>query len=143
MAFRQSVLINAPLDEVFNTATDFDNSPEIMDNVVEVEKLTEGPVGTGTKVKEVREIRGRKAEATLEIVEFVPNAKYSVQSVHGGVTIIYHYQFSDSGEGTRVEFNGELKTKGLKNLLMKPLMTAVIKKEDSDHLEKLKKYIED
>ncbi|MGP4059356.1 hypothetical protein [Halobacillus sp. H74] len=54
----------------------------------------------------------------------------------------YHYSFIETSEGTRVDFKGELYTEGLRNKLMKPLVKKIIKKEDQDHLEHMKKFIE-
>ncbi|WP_082232450.1 SRPBCC family protein [Halobacillus massiliensis] len=143
MAFlEQQVLIKKPLDEVFHTAVDFTKRPEIMDMVIKVEPLTEGPVREGYKFKEVREIRGKKAAAVIEIVEFSPQKSFTAQSEQNGLELRYHYHFLETSEGTRVTFKGELSTEGLRNSLFKPLIKKMIKKEDENHLENMKHYIE-
>lgn len=63
----QSVVIERPVEEVFKAAVDFSNSPQIMEAVVAVELLSEGPVREGYKFKETREIRGRKVSAVIEV----------------------------------------------------------------------------
>jgi hypothetical protein len=55
MAFIKEVYIEASVETVFNVASDFNNSVFIMDNVVGIELLTEGPIQKGTKVKELRD----------------------------------------------------------------------------------------
>ncbi|WP_173918380.1 SRPBCC family protein [Halobacillus sp. Marseille-Q1614] len=138
----RQVVIKKPIEEVFLTAIDFSKSPEIMDAVIDVEPLTEGPVREGYQFKEVREIRGRKAAATIEITEFKPNKCYTARSEQNGLDLRYHYNFIETTEGTKVIFKGELFTQGLRNTLFKPLIKKIIKKEDADHLENLKEYIE-
>ncbi|CDQ18644.1 SRPBCC family protein [Halobacillus karajensis] len=138
----QTVTIGKPLEDVFTTATNFTISPEIMDTVVAVDILSEGPVKEGYRFQETREIRGRKARSIIEVTDFDPNRKYSVRSYQHGLDLRYHYQFVQTSEGTRIDFQGELYTEGLRNKLMKPLITLIIKKEDKDHLEHLKKFIE-
>ena len=142
MAFKETVYIDAPVETVFAITTDFDHAPLIMENVVKTEKLTEGPMQVGTRVKEVRNIRGKEAETVLVISELIPNQKYTVKSENFGMTVEYHYRFMAKENGTTVDFNGLIHTKGLKNALIKPLFEMILKKEDKDHLVKLKQYIE-
>lgn len=142
MAFIKEVYIEASVETVFNVASDFNNSVFIMDNVVGIELLTEGPVQKGTKVKELRDVRGRTIESILVFTEFVANQKYSVTSENNGIFIDYHYSFHPQGNGTVVNFEGFIRTKGFKNALLKPIVTAIIKKEDGDHLDRLKEFIE-
>ena len=142
MAFKETVYIDAPVETVFAITTDFDHAPFIMENVVKTEKLTEGPMQVGTRVKEVRNIRGKEAETVLIVSEFIPNQKYTVKSENFGMTVEYHYIFMAKESGTTVDFNGLIHTKGLKNALIKPLFEMILKKEDKDHLVKLKQYIE-
>lgn len=142
MAFMKEVYIEASVETVFNVASDFNNSVFIMDNVVGIELLTEGPVQKGTKVKEVRDVRGRTIESILVFTEYVANQKYSVTSENNGIFIEYHYSFHPQASGTVVNFEGFIRTKGFKNALLKPIVTAIIKKEDGDHLDRLKEFIE-
>ena len=142
MAFKETVYIDAPVETVFAITTDFDHAPLIMENVVKTEKLTEGPMQVGTRVKEVRNIRGKEAETVLIVSEFIPNQKYTVKSESFGITVEYHYIFMAKESGTTVDFNGVLHSKGLKNALIKPLFEMILKKEDKDHLVRLKQYIE-
>ena len=142
MAFIKEVYIDASVETVFKAASDFNNSVFIMDNVVGIEMLTEGPVQKGTKVKEVREVRGRTIESILVFTEYVANQKYSVKSENNGIFIEYHYSFLPQESGTVVNFEWFIRTKGFKNTLLKPIVTAFIKKEDGDHLNKLKEFIE-
>jgi len=142
MAFMKEVYIEASVETVFNVASDFNNSVFIMDNVVGIELLTEGPVQKGTKVKEVRDVRGRTIESIIVFTEFVANQKYSVTSENNGIFIEYHYSFHPQERGTVVNFEGFIRTKGFKNALLKPIVTAIIKKEDGDHLDRLKEFIE-
>ncbi|WP_226581773.1 SRPBCC family protein [Halobacillus litoralis] len=143
MAFMdQSIIIKKPVEEVFAMATDFRNSPHIMDAVVKVELLSEGPVREGYSFKETREIRGRKVSSTINVTSYEKDKQYSVRSVQYDLDLRYHYTFTQTKDGTRVDFKGELYTQGLRNSLMKPLIKRIIKKEDQDHLSRLKKFIE-
>ncbi|WP_181349094.1 SRPBCC family protein [Thalassobacillus sp. CUG 92003] len=138
----EQVVIKQPLSVCFERMTDFTNSPQFMENVIEVEALTEGPVREGFQFKETREIRGRKASAVIEVVSYEPNKKYTVRSEQSGIEVIYHYAFLETTVGTKIDFTGELMTKGFRNYMLKPLIKKIIKKEDQHHLEHVKAVME-
>ena len=142
MAFKETVYIDAPVETVFAITTDFEHAPMIMDNVIKTEKLTEGPMQVGTQVKETRDIRGKEIETVLIVTEFIPHQKYTVTSESAGMTVEYQYHFMVKEDGTTVDFTGLIHSKGLKNALIKPLFERILKKEDKDHLVRLKQYIE-
>lgn len=142
MAFKESVYIDAPVETVFDITTDFEHAPSIMETVIRTEKLTEGPMQGGTEVKEVRSVRGREIETVLTVAEYVPHQTYSVKSDSTGMTVVYRYEFAAKEGGTNIDFTGSIQSKGLKNALIRPVFERILKKEDKDHLKKLKEYIE-
>ncbi|MCP3738326.1 SRPBCC family protein [Rossellomorea sp. BNER] len=139
---QDSVVIQKPVNVVFQYASDLKNSPKIMENVVAVEKLTIGETKVGTQYKETREIRGKKAEAVIKFIEFTPNQSYAVESEHNGLRVVYTYQFKENGENTFVDFKGDIEVNGLWMKLMKPMIVKILKKEDGDHLRNLKNVME-
>ncbi|RAZ81517.1 SRPBCC family protein [Planococcus halotolerans] len=142
MAFKESVYIDAPVETVFAIITDFEQAPKIMDNVIKAEKLTEGTLQVGTQIKETRNVRANEIVTVLHVIEFIPNQKYTVKSESGGMTVIYQYQFLANENGTTVDFTGSIKSKGLKNAFIRPFFEKILKKEDENHLVRLREYIE-
>ncbi|RLQ89695.1 SRPBCC family protein [Planomicrobium sp. Y74] len=142
MAFSETVYIDAPIETVFKITTDFEQAPMIMENVIKAEKLTEGPLQVGTQVKETRNVRANEIMTVLHVIEFIPNQKYTVKSESGGMTVIYQYQFLGNENGTTIDFTGSIRSKGLKNAFIRPFFEKILKKEDENHLLRLKEYIE-
>ncbi|WP_404406373.1 SRPBCC family protein [Jeotgalibacillus malaysiensis] len=142
MAFTREIEINAPITYVFEKSTDFKAASSIMDSVVRTEILTEGPVQKGTRIKEVRLMRGKEVETVLTVTDFNKDQHYSVKSEDNGITVEYHYSFKKTAQGTHVHFEGFADVAGIKKFLLKPFIEMMLKKEDGDHLEKLKSYIE-
>ncbi|GAA0340574.1 hypothetical protein GCM10008967_33670 [Bacillus carboniphilus] len=142
MSFSNTIEINKPIDEVFSAVSNFLQYPDIFDHVEEMAKITDGPIEVGTKFKETRLIRGFKAYATLEILTYNPSKQLVVKNEPSGLVIVQDYIFEQTGQGTRVQLTSKVKTKGLRNLLTKPVMTKILKKEDVENLESFKKYIE-
>ncbi|MGD6792920.1 SRPBCC family protein [Metabacillus indicus] len=141
-AFHDEVTIDAPVEEAFAFAANPENALQFMENVIKVEKLTDGPAAKGTQYRETREIRGRQASAVIEFTEYVPSAKFSVKSEMNGMETVYHYSFTKAGNQTVIRFECEITAKTLKMKLIKPVFAKIMKKEDGDHLKHLKKAIE-
>ena len=55
--------------------------------------------------------------------------------------MIYHYRLAPESGGTRLEWTCELEASGLRKMML-PMVAAIMKKEDGDHLRLLKAYIE-
>ncbi|MBE4908480.1 SRPBCC family protein [Bacillus luteolus] len=142
MAFKLETTIDVPLEKVFEFMTDTKNAPDIYDYVVKTEKVTEGPIQEGTEIKEVKEIRGREITSTLTVLAYTLNETYAFKNEVNGYTVEYQYTLRPNGEGTTIEFNGILRPKGIKSFFFKPMFERIIKTEDSDHLDRLKKLLE-
>jgi len=142
MAFKETVHIIGPVETVFAIATDVKYAPKFMENVVKSEKNKEGTLQVGSQVKELRDVRGEGVETILTVTEFIPNEKYTVTSETSGMTVEYQYQFQAEGNETVVDFTGAVHSKKLKNILIRPFFERVLKKEDKNHLIRLRNYIE-
>jgi hypothetical protein len=62
--------INAPVDTVFDVASDLAHAAEQFRGIEKIEVLTPGPVGVGTRWRETRRMMGREATETLEFTAF-------------------------------------------------------------------------
>ncbi|MBY0123391.1 SRPBCC family protein [Bacillus sp. S/N-304-OC-R1] len=140
--FRSSVIIHKPLSEVFHYMASMENVSEMMPNVVKMEKLTEGPIGKGTKLKETRSVRGKTVNADIEFVEYKQDQTFITRSNSNGLITEYVYNFHEIEEGTQVEFDAFVKTSGLVMKLTKRFIVDMIKKEDGFQLEYLKEMLE-
>jgi uncharacterized protein YndB with AHSA1/START domain len=127
--------------EVFDFITASENAPKVAPNIKSMVKLTEDTVGVGTRYRETRLMNGKEAQAELEIVDFEPNQRYAMKNVTEGIETIYRYTFKQENDGTRVELVCELNASGMKKLML-PMVASILKKEDGDHLQRLKKVME-
>jgi uncharacterized protein YndB with AHSA1/START domain len=128
--------------EVFDFITDSENAPKIAPNIKSMVKLTESSVGVGTRYRETRLMNGKEEQTELKIVDFEPNQRYAMKNVTEGVQTVYGYTFQPEKDGTRVDLVCELSASGIKKLML-PLVASILKKEDGDHLQRLKKVMED
>jgi hypothetical protein len=57
------------------------------------------------------------------------------------VKIVYRYSLRPEKDGTRIDLSCKLQAGGMKKLML-PLIAGVLKKEDGEHLQSLKKVVE-
>ena len=139
--FEMSERIARSPKEVFDFITASDNAPRVVPSVKSMVKLTEGPAGVGTRYRETRLMNGKEAQAELEVVEYEPGQKYAVRNLTEGIETIYRYTFHPEAGGTRVDLVCEVKASGFKKLML-PMVASILKKEDGDHLQRLKQALE-
>jgi carbon monoxide dehydrogenase subunit G len=140
--FRASEMIHRPIEEVFSYLSNLENAPNLLPFVVDMEKLSNGPVGNGSRFLETRLVRRRRIQAEVQITEFQCPSAFTSKSISNGVEILYHYTFSEIEEGTQVEMEAEVKTAGLLSFLTKKQLVKIIKNEDGGQLQKLKEVLE-
>jgi len=127
--------------EVFDFITASENAPKVTSSVVSMVKLTEGPVRVGTRYRETRLMNGKEHSTELEVAAYEPDQRYAMKNLTEGIETIYHYSFKPEKEGTRIELVCEVKATGLKKLMV-PMVASILKKEDGDHLQRLKQAME-
>ncbi len=137
--------IEAPVETVFEKATDFARAAEKISGIEKMEMLTDGPVGKGARFRETRVMFGREAIEEMEVVEFSPPDRYALGCENHGCRYHSEFHFSPRGSGTDVAMTFEATplTLGAKimSFLMRPMMKSVATHCAKD-LEDLKASIE-
>jgi hypothetical protein len=139
--FEQTEWIARQPEAVFQFITDTRNAPRVIPSVQRMEVMTVGPVGVGTRYRETRLVNGKQAQAELEVTGFEPPARYAVRNVTDAIETVYTYRFQPERDGTRGTLECAVSANGVKKLMV-PMVVAVLKKEDGDHLARLKAAVE-
>jgi hypothetical protein len=124
-------------ESVFDFMTNSDNAPRMNTGVKEMVKLTDGPLGVGTRLRETRIMNGKEAQADLEVIAFERPRLYGVVNEQEGFRTTYTYVLTAENGGTRIKLTAQVQAGGLKKL-MEGLVAGILKKEDGDHLVQLK-----
>ncbi len=133
--------IAKPPRQVFAVISDPTEATKFLDNITESKKLTGGPIAVGTTFRETRVMNGKEATADLLVTAHDPDTHVAISSEAEGISVIYHYRLTPESSGTRLDWTCELEAVGLRKIML-PLVAAIMKKEDGDHLQRLKTYIE-
>ncbi|HEY8170888.1 MAG TPA: SRPBCC family protein [Candidatus Limnocylindria bacterium] len=127
--------------EVFEVISNPTEATKFLDNIKESTQLTEGPIAVGTMFRETRLMGGKEASADLVVNAYEPNTHVGIGTEAEGIKVTYHYRLSPEDDGTRLTWVCELQASGLRRMML-PMVAAIMKKEDGDHLQRLKRYLE-
>lgn len=124
-----SAVVSRPIEEVFSFAADLENDPKWHPRCLESKRTTEGPLGVGTKYREVYNFMGR-LEILMEITEFEPNKKVAFKGTPTGGPMAPQdvITFQQVEGGTRVTYLTTPVVRGLFKLL-DPLMSLMASRE--------------
>lgn len=142
--FTIDTAIERPVSEVFAFATDPARLPEWQTNTVVAERVDDGPLRVGSRLREVhRGPGGRESESLVEVAELEPDRTFALRMIEGPLPVDAHLAFQpgESGTGTKVSFTVDGKLTGAKRLL-EPLLTIVLKRQFREHCQNLKRALE-
>jgi len=111
------IVINRPVEEVFDTVADERNEPRYNPRMLRAEKLSPGPVGLGSRFRAEMRTRPRPVVMTTEFTGYqrprwlASTTRLSTMDIQGTLT------FDPVPAGTRMRWSWELQPRGLLKLL--------------------------
>ena len=135
-----SIHLNQPVEQVFAFLMDTSKLSTWQSNLIKSEQLTEGPLRTGSRFREVRRINNKEEEIEAEITALEPNKRLETKTVTKPQAMVSYVLDPEQG-GTRLSYKFVLMTSGLMRL-MEPIMASAIKKGSEADFEALKRILE-
>jgi carbon monoxide dehydrogenase subunit G len=135
--FKRSVVIDRPIEEVFDFATDLANAPVFMPSCTKTELITEGGMKAGAKFKETRVHNGKERTAVIEVVEHERPTVHAARAGMMGMQATYYFRFFPEGASTRVELEAVVTGNFLWWLFL-GMLARMMEKEDGEFLNRLK-----
>lgn len=94
--------IRAPRDQVYGLFTDLERVAALVQGIEQIEILSDGSFGIGTRWRETRVMFGRPASEILEVTACDPPGSYVTETESHGMRYRASWQFEPTGSGTRV-----------------------------------------
>jgi hypothetical protein len=135
------ILIGLPVEEVFDFVADQSNEPLYNPRMVRAEKITPGPVGTGTRFRSAVASMGRTAEMLIECTSYDRPRRLASITTMQQADISYTLTFEPAGTGTRMRWSGQVHPKRALRLLG-PLITGLGRRQERRIWASLKRYLE-
>lgn len=98
----ENAFIDRPPQEVFDYVAEPANLPVWDSSIVHAERLDNGPMAVGSRMKGTSKILGRRFDWTTEVVEFEPPRRSSMRSVDGDLIFTVTFTTEPEGSGTRI-----------------------------------------
>jgi uncharacterized protein YndB with AHSA1/START domain len=142
-SFEATVLIDKPIEEVFDFLVDGENDKRFSGRVLEIEKKTEGPIGPGTVYASTVKDAGIKTqrEFELDVVERPVRIRWRELSEAPIIVPVGGYDLVAEGGRTRVTLFNELEAQGI-GKLFKAIALRSARKSADGMVQSIKRVIE-
>ena len=134
--------IARPVAEVFAYATDPAKLASWQTNTVSAVQEGDGPLGVGTRLREVHRAPGGKELASLvEVSAYEPATRFSLRMLEGPMPIHADLTFAPNDAGTVLRFRtfGQ-PTGGMR--LLQPVLSRALRRQFGEHCANLKRVLE-
>ena len=137
----ETVAIEQPIEVVWNFVNDEANDPVWQTTLIEAHRVTDGPLITGSRVREVRRFIGRKIETEWEMTGCEAPTHSSIRSMKAPFAWSGTYTLAETGEGTQfsIALRGD---PGGFFRLAEPVVQRMARREMSANLANLKDVLE-
>ena len=135
-----TIHLNKPVEQVFAFLMDTSKLATWQSNLIKSEPLTEGPLRTGSRFREIRRINHKETEIQGEITALEPNKRLETKTATKPQAMV-SYSLNPEQGGTRLRYKFVLITSGLMRLL-EPMIASSIKKDTEADFETLKRILE-
>lgn len=135
-----TIHLNKSVEQVFAFLMDTSNLATWQSNLIKSEPLTEGPLRTGSRFREVRRINNKETEIQGEITVLEPNKRLETKTATKPQAMVSYLLNPEQG-GTQLKYKFVLITSGLMRML-EPMIASSIKKDTEADFETLKRILE-
>lgn len=136
-----SVVINRPVEEIEAFLNDLQNQSLWVTGYIEMRSQTEGPLRTGYRYTDVRQMLGRRLESTVELVEYVPGYKRRFKTIEGPTSYEATLTFDSVEGGTRISYTIEGEARGVFKMA-EPILGRIIQRQIETDFANLKDLLE-
>ncbi|MFF6916750.1 SRPBCC family protein [Streptomyces sp. NPDC012466] len=141
---RESIDVDCRPEEVYQYVMDASRMPEWQLSAVSAERLDEGPVGVGTKVRVTRHVGRRVMPMTMEVTEYDPPRSWGMRGVDGPVRAHVHGEVEpyDQGRRSHVTIDMHFEGHGMGKVMVPLVVRPQVRKELPRNEQLLKDRLE-
>ena len=136
--FSYSVEIPRPPAEVFPWLLDEDKVPVWTGSLESYERLDDGALGRGSRVRQVLDVSGRRIDVELEVTSYDPPNEAETRFSTNGIEVVNAYELSASGAGTTLTQSVDAKPSGLTARMLVPIVQPRLEEKLTQDLERLR-----
>lgn len=134
--------INAPINLVFNSIAHIEEFAKIVNDIVDVEFLSENKTGLGARFRETRMMKGKKATTELEVTEYKVDEKIRLVAEAGGTIWDTLFTVKEENGKTILAVTMNASAKNLFAKLINMLIAGMVTKSIDKDMNAVKVYCE-
>ena len=142
MAMQASIVINRPIEEVFDNATCLKSCVRWMTPMTKAEKVSDGDVGVGTIYKHKVKFMGYEVETHPTVRKYEPPHTLSFGDDTAVVPYVNTFSFEPVEGGTRFSVSVDTTPKDFINALLRPIVDKAFARQMQNDMENLKEMLE-
>jgi uncharacterized protein YndB with AHSA1/START domain len=136
--FSHTVEIPRPPAEVFPWLLEDDKVPRWTGHLRVYQRIGDGPLGVGSRVRQALEVSGHRIDVELEVTRYDPPHGAETRFSTTGIDVVNGYTLAPAGAGTRLTQSVEAKASGFKARLLVPVVQPRLEHKVTEDLERLR-----
>jgi carbon monoxide dehydrogenase subunit G len=136
--FSHTVEIARPPAEVFPWLLEVDKVPRWTGQLETYERLDDGALGRGSRVRQVLDVSGRRIDVELEITGYDPPSGAETRFSTNGIEVVNAYTLEAAGAGTRLTQSVDAKPSGLAARMLVPIVQPRLEEKLTQDLDRLR-----
>ena len=143
-SFGASVLIDKPIEQVFDFLANGENDKKFSPRVLEIRKANPGAPALGAVYRSTVKDAGMKSKREFELTEFErpTRIRWHERSEHAVVVPEGGYDLEPDAEGTKLSFFNELEAHGFFGKLILGFALRSARKDADDFAARIKRAVE-
>lgn len=137
-SFSHTVEIARPPAAVFPWLLEEDKVPQWTGHLQRYERLDDGQLGRGSRVRQVLEVSGRMIDVELELTGYEPPTAAQTRFSTNGIDVVSSYALEAAGAGTRLTQTLEAKPSGFAARMLLPVVQPRLEEKLTQDLERLR-----
>ncbi len=138
----ETVRIDRPAEEVWSVIADLDTHTKWRPSVREFRKVSDGPLGVGSRIREVLDWRGREIVIDDVVTAFEPPQRLGIRGGWKAADFEVDFRLEPDGDGTNATMDWPLYPKSFLLKIAAPFMGGAMRRATKEELELLKAYVE-
>ena len=140
-SFAHSVEIPRPPADVFPWLLEEDKVPRWTGHLTRYERIGDGVLGAGSRMRQVLEVSGRTIDVELEVTGYEPPSGAQTRFSTNGIEVVSSYALEAAGAGTRLTQTIEAKPSGLTARMLVPVVQPRLEEKLTQDLERLREEL--
>jgi carbon monoxide dehydrogenase subunit G len=134
--------VNKPPEAVFPFVGNLERAPEWVPDLLSMRKVSDGPVGVGTRYEETVRMGSKISDATLEVTEYDPPYTFAHIGQGGPSRFTARFVLKPDGHATIVTHEYTVSLTGMAKLLS-PVINGWVRRNTEAGIDNLRRLIED